>query len=72
MENLVSNYITLIWTQILKLIKMLPTPFILSDQQRQIRFFTQDVIPFLHNISFQITNHLPFEAEPHQHNDTHT
>ena len=53
---------------------MLPTAFILSDQQRQIQTntktkktnsFTKDVIPFLHNIIFQYTNPLPFEAEPH-------
>ena len=42
---------------------MLPTPFLLSSQQRQIRSFTQDVIPYLHKIIFQITNPLPFEIK---------
>ena len=43
---------------------MLPTPIIPSSQQRPIRFFTQDVIPYLHIIVFQYTNTLPFETEP--------
>ena len=43
---------------------MLPAPIIPSSQQRQIRFFTQDVIPYLHIIIFQYTNPLPFETEP--------
>ena len=37
---------------------MLPTPFVLSEDQRQKRSLTQDAIPFLHNIIFQYTNPL--------------
>ena len=44
---------------------MLPTPFILNTEHRQIRSFTQDVTPFLHNIIFQYTYPLSFETEPH-------
>ena len=44
---------------------MLPTPFLLSTEQRQKRSHTQNVIPFLNNIIFQYTNPLPFETEPH-------
>ena len=39
-----SNYLILNWTYILVLIKMLPEPFMLSDQQRQIHklfFYTR-------------------------------
>ena len=35
---------------------MLPSPFLLSSEQRQKRSLTQDVIPFLHNLIFQYTN----------------
>ena len=44
---------------------MLPTPFILSSQKRQIRSLTQNVIPFLNIIIFQFTNPLCFETEAH-------
>ena len=44
---------------------MLPTPFTLSTDKSQNRSLTQDVIPFLNNITFQYTNPLPFETEPH-------
>ena len=44
---------------------MLPTPFLLSTDQRQKRSLTQDVIPFLNTIIFQYTNPLSFETEPH-------
>ena len=44
---------------------MLPTPFLLSTDQRQKRSPTQDVIPFLNNIIFQYTNPLSFETEAH-------
>ena len=44
---------------------MLPSPFLLSSEQRQKRSPTQDVIPFLHNLIFQYTNPLSFETEPH-------
>ena len=44
---------------------MLPTPFVLSTDQRQKRSLTQDVIPFLNNIIFQYINPLPFRTEPH-------
>ena len=44
---------------------MLPSPFALSTETRQNRSFTQDVIPFLHNLIFQYTNRLSFETEPH-------
>ena len=43
---------------------MLPSPFAISRDQRQKRSLTQDVIPFLNNITFQYTNPLSFEAEP--------
>ena len=42
---------------------MLPTPFLLSSDQRKKRSLTQDVIPFLNNIIFQYTNPLSFETE---------
>ena len=48
---------------------MLPTPFLLSSDQRQKRSLTQDVIPFLNNIIFHYTNPLSFETEAHT---THT
>ena len=48
---------------------MLPSPFLLSSEQRQKRSLSQDVIPFLHNLIFQYTNPLSFETEPHS---THT
>ena len=35
---------------------MLPTPFLLSSDQRPKRSLAQDVIPFLNNIIFQYTN----------------
>ena len=44
---------------------MLPPPFLLAPEHRQIRSFTQDVIPFLNNIIFQYTNPISFETEPH-------
>ena len=44
---------------------MLPSPFLLSSEQRQKRSLTQDVIPFLHNLIFQYTNPLSLETEPH-------
>ena len=44
---------------------MLPTPFILSSEQRQKRSLTQDVIPYLNTIIFQYTNPLSFETEAH-------
>ena len=44
---------------------MLPTPFLSASEHRQIRSFTQDAIPFLHNIIFRYTNPLSFETEPH-------
>ena len=44
---------------------MLPSPFLLSTDQRQKRSLTQHVIPFLNNIIFQYTNPLSFETEPH-------
>ena len=44
---------------------MLPPPFVLSRDQRQKRSLPQDVIPFLNNITFQYTNPLSFETEPH-------
>ena len=44
---------------------MFPTPFIISSQQRQTRSFTQDEIPFLHNLIFQHTLPVPFETEAH-------
>ena len=44
---------------------MLPNPFILSLQQRSIRSTTHDVTPFLHNLTYQYTNPLSFEAEAH-------
>ena len=44
---------------------MLPTVLILSSQHRQIRSFTQDVIPFLNNNLFQYTNPLSLEIEAH-------
>ena len=43
---------------------MLPPPFVLSTEKRLNRTLTQDVTPFLNNITFQYTNPLPFEAEP--------
>ena len=45
---------------------MLPSPFLLSSEQRQKRSLTQDEIPFLHNLIFQYTNSLSFETEPHR------
>ena len=44
---------------------MLPSPFLLSSEQREKRSLTEDVIPFLHNLIFQYTNPLSFETEPH-------
>ena len=44
---------------------MLPTPFLLSSDQRQKPSLPEDVIPFLNNLIFQYTNPLSFEAEPH-------
>ena len=44
---------------------MLPSPFLLSSEQRQTRSLTQDVIPFLHDLIFQYTHPLSFEAEPY-------
>ena len=44
---------------------MLPTPFTLNTEKRQNRSLIQDVTPFLNNITFQYTNPLPFETEPH-------
>ena len=44
---------------------MLPSPFLLSSEQRKKRSFTEDVIPILHNLIFQYTNQLSFETEPH-------
>ena len=44
---------------------MLPPPFVLTTEKRQVRSLTQDVIPFLNNLIFQYTNALPFETEPH-------
>ena len=44
---------------------MLPTPFLLSTDQRQKRSLTQDLIPFSNNIIFQYTNLLTIETEPH-------
>ena len=44
---------------------MLPTPITLTTEKRQNRSLIQDVTPFLKNISFQYTNPLPFETEPH-------
>ena len=43
---------------------MLPSPFLLSSEQRQKRSFTQDVIPFKHILIFQYTTPLSFETEP--------
>ena len=44
---------------------LLPTPFLLSADQRQKLSLTQDAIPFLNNIIFQNTNPLSFETEAH-------
>ena len=44
---------------------MLPTPFLISSEQRRKRSLTQDVIPFLKNILFQYTNPFSFETEAH-------
>ena len=44
---------------------MLPIPFTLSPQQRSACSIIQDVIPFLNNLTFQYTNPLSFENEPH-------
>ena len=44
---------------------MLPSPFLLSSEERRKRSLTQDVIPFLYNLIFQYTNPLSFETEPH-------
>ena len=44
---------------------MLPTPFLLSSDQRQKLCLTQDVIQFLNNIIFQYTSTLSFETEAH-------
>ena len=44
---------------------MLSPPFLLSSEQHQKRSFTQDVIPLLHNLKFQYTYLLSFEAKPH-------
>ena len=44
---------------------MLPSPFLLSTDQRQRRSSIQDIIPFLHNNLFQYTNPFSFETEPH-------
>ena len=49
---------------------MLPTPFLISTDQRQKRSLTQDLIPFLNNIIFQYTNPLSFETEPHNVHNT--
>ena len=44
---------------------MIPPPFALTTEKRQNRSLIQDVTPFLNNITFQYTNPLPFETEPH-------
>ena len=44
---------------------MVPTPFLLSSDQRQKRSLTQDVIPFLNNIIFHYTNPFSFETKAH-------
>ena len=44
---------------------MLPPPFALTTEKRQIWSPIQDVTPFLNNIIFQYTNPLPFETKPH-------
>ena len=44
---------------------MLPTPYLLTSDKRQIRSLTQDVIPFLNNIIFQYTNPISFETKAH-------
>ena len=44
---------------------MLPTPLLLSSDQRKKGSLTQDVIPLLNNIIFQYRNPLSFEAEAH-------
>ena len=44
---------------------MLPTPFLLSTDQRQKCSPTQDVIPFQNNIICQYSNPLSFETEAH-------
>ena len=42
---------------------MLPTPFLLSSDQRRRRSLTQDVIPFRNNNTFQYTNPLSSETK---------
>ena len=42
---------------------MLPTPFLLSSDQRQKRSLTQDVTAFVKNHHFQYTNLLSFDSE---------
>ena len=44
---------------------MLPPPILLSTDQLQKRSLTQEVIPFLNNITFQYTISSSFETEPH-------
>ena len=46
---------------------MLPTPFLLSTDQRQKRSLTKDVTPFLNNIIFQYTNLLSFHITTEDH-----
>ena len=48
---------------------MIPTPFLLSFDQRQKRFLTQDVIPGLNYNIFQYT--IPFSFETEAHSSTH-
>ena len=44
---------------------MLLSPFLLSSEERRKRSLTKDLIPFLHNSSFQYANPLSFETDPH-------
>ena len=44
---------------------MLPTPFRILSDKRQIRSLTKEVIPFLNKIIFQYTNPLSFKLEDH-------
>ena len=49
---------------LMRAVKHLENVFLSSDQ-RQKRFLTQAVIPFLNNLIFQYTNPIAFETEAH-------